>query len=74
MAAYCLFGRIEQPLRREVHRPAPDAGHEVGDDRAVWLALDDHALEVLVAARADQFKFDAVHDFTGYWMGVQYLA
>jgi hypothetical protein len=45
----------------EVHRLAADARDEVGYDSGMGLALDNDALEVLVAARAHEIQFHAVH-------------
>jgi len=45
----------------EVHRLAAHAREEVGDWSGMGPALDHDPLEVLIAARADQLKFDALH-------------
>jgi hypothetical protein len=44
--------RTDWLQRHEVHRPAGDAGDEVGRDGRSRKSLHDHALEVDAAARA----------------------
>jgi len=53
--------RVGSTHRSEVHRLAADARDEVGYDSGMGLALDNDALEVLVAARAHEIQFHAVH-------------
>jgi hypothetical protein len=54
---------------------AADAGHEVRDVRIAARPAHDHALEVLVAALADEAEVNAfyrVHAFGRYWTHAQY--